>query len=273
MTTGQTMLVCCSLRVARLRSPLRAAAAVLAACAVLVGLGACAARTQQLTPPAVLSSPYDTSRGEVLWAVVPLRNETGTTTLDAFAISDKVVAAASQVRGVRALPLNRTIATMRALSMTQLADPADAKRLATEMGVDGLIVGSITAYDPYNPPTLGLSLALYARPGAMDTGGVTTIDTRTLQYQPTDYHYFPRSSFKESPASVISVHLDGKNHQVLMDVQNYARGRHDPTSAYGWKRYLASMDLFTEFAAWHAVGRLIDHEWIRLARSTSPAQK
>jgi hypothetical protein len=27
------------------------------------------------------------------------------------------------------------------------------------------------------------------------------------------------------------------------------------------------MDLFSEFAAWHAVGRLLDQEWIRLARA------
>jgi hypothetical protein len=164
------------------------------------------------------------------------------------------------------LPLNRTIATMRALKMTELTSPADAKRLASEMGVDGLIVGSITAWDPYDPPKLGLALALYIRPGAMDHRGPDTIDTRKLEYQPTDYHYFPRSSFDSAPASVISEYLDGKNHQVLMDVKAYAAGRHDPDSALAWRRYLASMDLYSEFAAWHSVGRLIDHEWIRLAR-------
>ena len=37
-------------------------------------------------------------------------------------------------------------------------------------------------------------------------------------------------------------------------------------SALAWRRYLASMDLYSEFAAWHTVGHLIDHEWIRLAR-------
>jgi hypothetical protein len=27
------------------------------------------------------------------------------------------------------------------------------------------------------------------------------------------------------------------------------------------------MDLYTEFAAWHAVGRLLNGEWLRLARA------
>jgi hypothetical protein len=251
MTIGQTML---------------AWAAALLIAAPLTG---CASRKPELTPPMALTSPYDTSHGEVLWGVVPLRNESGTTLADILALTDKVVAAAAQVRGVRALPVNRTIATMRALNMTQLASPADAKKLATEMGVDGLIVGSITAYDPYDPPKLGIALALYARPGPMDQRRPDAVDPRSLQYQPTDYQYFSRSSFGEAPASVVSEYLDGKNHQVLIDVQNYARGRHDPRSAYGWKRYLASMDLFSEFAAWHAVSRLLDHEWVRLLNATA----
>jgi hypothetical protein len=93
------------------------------------------------------------------------------------------------------------------------------------------------------------------------------LDVRALRYQPTDYQYFPRSAFSDAPASVVSEFLDGKNHQVQMDLQRYARGRHDPASALGWRRYLASMDLFSEFGAWHAVERLLAHESIRLARA------
>jgi hypothetical protein len=252
MTTGQTMLT-------------HARPAARRLCLALALLLAACAPKPRLTPPQELSAPYDVSRGEVLWGVVPLRNESGTSALDSISVSDKVVAAAAQVRGVRALPINRTIAAMRALKLTELKGPDDLKTLATEMGVDGLIVGSITAWDPYDPPKLGLALALYARPGAMERLAPQPLDTRKLEYQPTDYQYFPRSTYKEAPASVVSEYLDAKNHAVLQTLQAYALGRHDPTSAYGWKRYTASMDLFSEFAAWHAVSRLLDHEWVRLA--------
>jgi hypothetical protein len=253
MTTGQTM-------PARARHAARRLSFALA-----LLLAACAAKGPRLTPPQELVAPYDTARGEVLWGVVPLRNESGASVVDALGVSDKVAAAAAQVRGVRAVPVNRTIAAMRALKLTEIKGPEDLQTLATEMGVDGLIVGSITAWDPYDPPKLGLALALYARPGAMDRRGAEALDTRRLEYQPTDYQYFPRTTYKETPASVVSEYLDAKNHAVLEQLQSYAQGRHDPTSAYGWKRYTASMDLFTEFAAWHAVSRLLDHEWIRLA--------
>lgn len=267
MTTEQTMLGRALRGAGR-----RVLTACIAAAALAVGLcpAGCAGTKERLVAPRTLMAPYDTAAGDVLWAVAPLRNETGTTLADAYEVSDKVVAAASQVQGVRVVPLNRTIAAMRALRMSDLKSPAEVRQLASELGVDGVIVGSITAWDPYDPPKLGIALALYARPGAMERRRPTSIDTRTLRYQPTDYQYFPRSSFDSTPASVISEYLDGKNHQVLMDVKSYAEGRHDPATALGWRRYLASMDLFTEFAAWHAVGRLLDHEWIRLSRADAP---
>lgn len=266
MTTAQSMLVHTALRPARclLFVLFIAAAALAAGCA----------QGEKLVPPRTHTAPYNAAGGDVLWAVVPLRNESGAGIADAYDVSDKVVAAAAQVRGVRVLPLNRTIAVMRAMNLTALQTPADAKRLAAELGVDGLILGSVTAWDPYNPPKLGLALALYSRGGAMDAAApapAAPLDTRTLRYQPTDYRYFPRSSFDNAPASVVSEYFDGKNHQVLMDVRAYAEGRHDPATALGWRRYLASMDLFTEFAASHTVGRLLEHEWLRLAKA-APAE-
>jgi len=261
MKTEQTMLLRSAI------GPLLRCAGRWAVAATVAFLAVGCAPKEQLVAPRVLMSPYDTTRGDVLWAVVPLRNESGTSLAESYDISDKVVAAAAQVRGLRVLPLNRTIAVMRAMKLTDLQTPADAKRLAAELGVDGLVLGSITAWDPYNPPKLGLALALYARPGAMEQSGGQALDTRVLQFQPTEYRYFPRSSFDSAPASVVSEYLDGKNHQVLMDVRSYAQGRHDPNTALGWRRYLASMDLYCEFAAWHTMSQLIDHEWLRLAKA------
>jgi len=246
----------------------KALATGLAITFVLGGPG-CQSKKDALRPPTVLIAPYDASNGEVLWAVVPLRNESGTSTVDPLAVSDEVVAAIQQTRGVRCLPLNRTIAAMRALQLSELATPAEADMLATAMGVDGLIVGSVTAYDPYTP-IMGVSLALYARPGPMffrDTGA--SLDTQWLTHQPTDYSFFPGSTYDSAPASVVSEHLDGENHQTILDIQRYADGRHDPDKPYGWRRYKLSMALFTKFAAHQAVDQLLQHEWLRLTKEMS----
>jgi hypothetical protein len=249
------------------RRPIAQGWTIALASVLLSMLGACASTNKDvLVAPKQIVSPYDTSRGEVLWAIVPLRNETGTTLIDTLDVSDKVMAAVAQVNGVRAIPVNRTIAAMRNIRMSELATPADARRLASELGADALVVGSITAWDPYRP-TFGLSIALYVRPGGMSQMAEPSIDVSRLRYAPTDYQYFPRSAQTEAPASVVSEYFDGQNHQVLMNVKQYAQGRHEATSALGWRRYTASMPLFTEFGAWEAVSQLIDHEWIRLARA------
>lgn len=224
----------------------------------------CASTKPALKPPQSLLAPYDTLHGDVLWAVVPLRNESGTSLINTLAVSDQVVAAVEQIEGVRALPLNRTIEALRSLAMIEPATPADARKLATEMGVDAIIVGSITAWDPYAPPTIGLSLALYAMPGLM-SDREPVIDTRELTYQPTEYQYFLGGVYEDRPASVVSDVLDGANHQVLMDLDRFVAGRSDPTNVLGSQRYLASMDHFAEFASWRVVGQLVEEEWIRLA--------
>ncbi len=257
MKSGQTML-------ARTVGAVITLGAALTLCSALSGCSS----EPKLKSPEVLAAPYDTSAGEVLWAVAPLRNESGTTLFDVLDVSDKVIGAAGQVRGVRVLPLNRTILAMRALKLSAINSPAEARRLAQELGVDGLILGSVTAYDPYDPPKLGLALALYTRPGRMDRGAAPEIDPRALSQRGSDPGRLPGSHFDDSPASVVSEFLDGNNHQVLMDLKEYAEGRHDRTAALAWRRYLASMDLFSEFAAWHAVGRLLDQEWVRLAKAT-----
>src|SRR4030095_1580583 len=116
------------------------------------------------------------------------------------------------------------------------------------------------------------SLALFARPGAMQTVSKEALDVRKLAAQPADTP--PKNgAFQDSPVSVFTTHLDGKNHQVLMDVKAYAEGRSDPNSALTSGRYTASMKLYSQVAATHAVRRLLEQEWMRLARlGTAQAQ-
>lgn len=225
--------------------------------------GCASSSKDALVAPQATIAPYETN-GDVLWAVVPLRNESGTSQVDVGAISDHIVAAAEEVRGVRALPLNRTLDAMRAQRMSAIRTPGDARQLANAMGVDGIIIGSITAYDPYTP-TIGLSLALYARPGSPVDRSMKRIDPKALQASATDTTPTSGSMYVDQPMSTASELLDAKNQGVLMELKSYAEGRSDPNSALGWKRYTASMMLYSEFAAHKAVGSLVQSEWIRAA--------
>lgn len=221
---------------------------------------------RRLIPPTVTTAPYSTAGGDLLFAVVPLRNESGVGSVDTMRVGDAVVGAVAQVNGLRCLPLNRTIEAMRSEGLSAVTTPEEARLLADALGVDGLLLGSVTAYDPYNPPTLGLSLALLGRTQAVSVPA-SGVDTRRLRYQPTEWNYFPDSRFSEGPASAISEHLDSRRHDIQMAIRSYATGRDDERYPLGWERYMLSMDLYTSFAAAYSVARLLDAEASRLAQA------
>lgn len=235
------------------------------ACVALVGLliQGCGGTRERLDPPDVLVAPYNTVQGDVLWAVAPLANESGASFVDTGMVSDALIAKIDEVRGIACLPLNRTLAAMRARGMRRVATPAEARQLAQTLGVDGLIVGTITAYDPYDPPTLGLKLALFARNPGVDA---PQMDPLRLQMSYTEFDRKLASVYLTKPVATVSEHFAGANHEVQMELQRYATGRHDPGAALGWKSLLKSMPLYTEFSAFVAVSRLIEQERLRVTR-------
>jgi len=238
----------------------------LSALALLATLLAGCNAEPRLQQPVTLQSPYP-STAEPLWAVAPLRNDSGASIADILRISDAVAAKVAEVRGLSVLPVNRTLAAMRALRLPAIDSPEDARRVAAVLGVDGLIVGSITAYDPYNPPKLGLTLALYGGEGTstapdIDPGVLTAAASESLP---------AASRTRAQPAlATASVYLDAANHDVLARVQEYSQGRHDPRTALGWRGVLANMDLYTEFVAFDAVHALLRRESRRLAGAALP---
>jgi hypothetical protein len=233
----------------------------IAALAIACTLTACSTPAA-FVPPNTITAPYDSIYGEALWAIVPPVNESGTSVMDPLEVGDAIVGAVSEIRGVSALPLNRTIQAMRALNLDQITSPRQVEQLAKAMGVDGIIVPSVSAWDPYDPPVIGLSLALYAKDGSKGAAG---LDPKALSIAPTDAAFLSNSNFADRPVIARIEHLDARNHQVKMWVREYAQGRSDAGSALNWRIYFASMDLYTEFAAYHLVRQIIQDEWIRTA--------
>ncbi len=233
--------------------------------AALVG---CSAPKSTLMPPNMLIAPYDTLAGEVLWAVVPPVNESGTSLVDSLAVGDALVGAVTEIQGIAALPVNRSLAAMRGLGIDRITTPEQVRQLAEAMGVDGVVVTSITAWDPYDPPVIGLTLALYARSGSMQAQPSVELDPKALATAASDAGFLARSSFGSGPVAVSVQHLDARNHQTQMYVREFAQGRSDSGSALNWRIYFASMELYTQFAAYHGVGRLLENEWMRTARAS-----
>jgi hypothetical protein len=252
-----------SRRLAARRARRLRTARVLAAIAV-ISLGAACAWDRPPTRD-VLVAPYES---EQLWAVVPPANESGVSVVDTAAVADEITRSIDEIRGVHALPVNRVLQAMRQLQLHGVATTGDVHALLNQLGADGLVVGSVTVWDPYPPPTMGLALQLF---------------TRTPLSQPSMDHpeEITRVTSGEialgqlgSPALVAQAAsiFDARDQVTRASVEAFAASRHEKDSAYGTEVYLVSMDLFTQFVSHRLVRDLFHQERSRLIRTAAQSQ-
>ncbi len=192
---------------------------------------------------APLVSPYQTRK---VWAVAPLTNESGTLTADGVRLADKLAQQLATVENLTVLPVNRTLAAMDQLGIANLTGPADVERLRALLAVDGLLVGNITAYDPYDPPKIGLALELYTTPQS---------DPDHPAFTPTP-----------AAASALSDYLDAADPFVRDAMRRYAVERGlEGDNPVQWRSYRISMDLYSEFVAHELTARLLAAEARRIS--------
>lgn len=204
-----------------------------------------------------------------VWAIAPLRNESGSRHADGLQMADQLTRAFEQVIGIDALPLNRVLEAMDALKMTRIASREDAIRLREALGVDALVVGSMTHYDAYDPPKIGLALDLYAWPAETSGRG---LDIRGLSWAPTAEKAGIRRSTlyrPDQPVTTVSGYFDASGIGTKQLIDEYAYGRGSTPNALHERRlYTINMNLFQEFAGFEMGSQLIWAEWQRLARET-----
>ena len=237
--------------------------------AVGVSLTGCASDLGDLRAPQAIVAPFDSAYGEPLWAIAPPRNESGTTAVSVDQVADALVAAVQEARGLSCVPYNRTLEAMAVLGMDRITSAAEATALARAMNVDGILVPSVTAWNPYDPPTVGLTIALFP----LDSSAFAAPDLNTLVRAGSDAPGTSAGGLgagmlqaNPGPTSVVSEHMDAHRHDVLMAVREYAEGRSTPRTANGWRMYTASSELFLRFAAHEVVRKVVRDETLRLSR-------
>jgi hypothetical protein len=94
-------------------------------------------------------------------AVLPFFNQSAEPTVDQDQIALAYFNELQAIRGFEVMPVG--VAKQLALSSgIQLRTGEDFQRLARQLGVDAIVVGSVTEYSPYYPPRLGLTVRWYA---------------------------------------------------------------------------------------------------------------
>ncbi len=224
--------------------------------------GGCLFRST-LTQPTLLSSPYGPRQ---LWAVSPFLNESGSSIADGVRTADLFTQQLEQVRGIDTVPINRVLLAMRVNEIASVTSPAEAVALMRTLGVDGLVVGTITAYDPYRPPTLGASIQLFAA----DAAGGTPVDPRELTRARSGVPSPGTMGPSHAVAEAAGV-FDSRNHETLTWLSEYAAGRTEPGSAFGTEIYLVDMELYTQFVSYRLIHDLLAFELARMTPQESQA--
>lgn len=263
MTSVRSMRVRAAL-VARLSARNLAGLTVVLMSVTAMIAGGCQHRGPKLEPPSVLISPY---RQPQLWAVVPPMNESGVSHVDELLVADMMVQEAEQIIGVTVLPVNRVVRAMRELELDVVTTAEDATLLAGVLDVDALVVGTVTAYDPYRPPVLGMALQLFRRDMSARTALSDTVQlTRSPTGEVAPAEYGPPPAVAQASGV-----FDASNHRVLLWLDQYATGRAMPETAYGSRIYLVRMDMYTKFVSHRLLGDLLEAEYCRLLREAQHA--
>ncbi len=213
--------------------------------------------------PSRLSAPYGDRQ---VWAVVPLRNESGSLHADGLKAADQIAQRLETVMGLDTVPVNRVLAAMQALKMSGVNDAKGVSDLRDVLGVDALVVGTITAYDPYDPPKLGIAIELYFDPirqSAHATNLRDLIRAGTDDVPPPDQQTRP-----SRPVSVVSGFYDAADpavHQQLVKYAAMRSGQDEDDPASDWHLYQIDMDLYTEFVTYLVSKQLLRVEQERLA--------
>jgi len=218
----------------------------------------------QLTPalkqPITLRAPYDEPQ---LWGVAPFINESGVSTVDVNAVADAFAEEAQQTHGIDVVPVNRVIRAMRQHDIGRVETPAQARQVLDTLSLDGLLLGTVSGYDPYRPLRFGAAVELYTAEG--DTARKQPIDPRNISRSPTDNVFLGGVEDVKPVAQAAGV-FDGANHDTLKAIGQYATGRAEPDSPYGGDIYLVRMDLYVRFAAYRLLDELLASERARLRR-------
>ncbi len=237
---------------------------MLAAAALLIG--GCAMFRPAHEPPK-LASPFQQRH---VWAVLPLVNDSGSLNADGLVMADQLARHLENAPYMDVLPVNRVLAAMDAAGMEALNSPSDALALLRALNADGLVVGSITSYDPYDPPKIGLTLELYAR---QRTPHRSPLDLRSLSGAAVagQAGNLPSSTTRQ-PVATTGGFFDSADPETRDALTYYANDRGPEPNEHAPRIYRINIDLFSEFVCFVMSGRLLHAESQRLAATNRLSQ-
>ncbi len=196
-----------------------------------------------------------------IWAIAPAINLSGENGVDPLLQADLVYEQLQTVRGITVIPVNRVAQVYAALRLEKIENAEQAAVVCDQLGADGLIVPTVTDFDPYSPPKFGGSLQLFGKPRNFSVP--SNVDPRDLVRSATPPQQASLAAQQQDAttngAFLQSVGMfDASNGSVRQAVLDYAVGRNDPQGPLGPREYFVSMDRYCGFAYHALIAELVE---------------
>jgi len=204
-------------------------------------------------------NPYPGTRS---LAVVPFLNQSGSGAVDTIAVTDEFYTQLQQIDGFEVMPVNRVLSTFLRQGINNISNPGDALALADLLKVDAVIVGSITRYDPYFPPCIGMAIQVYAR----DRKGADAprIDPAKLSLAARPFEL--ESNSQMWPRAMVVRIFDANLKKTQKRIKKYEKLHGEEENPLSWKKYTTSRK-YLSFVSHEIIGELLAQERDRLRSS------
>lgn len=204
---------------------------------------------QKRVEPAMIANP---SLGPMTIAVAPALNLSGSADFDPNRFADLMAGELSYAEGIAVIPVSRVLGILAAQERSRVESPAHALELVGLLGADAILVFAVTEYDPYAPPSIGLSAQLYGtRP--RKSGG--EVDPVTLSRQATLATAAAQTPPRRLLGQVQGV-FDASHEYIVNDIKAFAERRGADGSPYGWRKYVVSQQHFIRYCC-HSTIRML----------------
>jgi hypothetical protein len=190
---------------------------------------------------------------QMVWAVAPTVNLSGERPVDPLLQSDLVFQQLQAVHGLTVIPVNRVAEIYAKLRINKVQTEEQATAVCQLLGCDGLVVPTVTIYQPYDPPKMGAALQLFAKPGSLER--MPLIDPHQLERSPTPG---PMAMGRPRQMQQAAGIFDAADGTVRDRVNAYSAGRTDPNLPFGNRVVYLDMDQYSAFVYHELISQLLD---------------
>lgn len=192
-------------------------------------------------------------------AVSPFLNQSGSEVLDTIAVTDEFYTELQQVEGLHVVPVNRVLSALGTLGKTQVDSPDEAYALLEALNADGVVVGSITQYDPYAPPKVGMAVQLYYRVSPQ----TTDLDSKYIHPGDLARHDKPFTGMVPGEAirpraAVVRIY-DADQTEVIEKIKRYAKKRSGSRRPAQWRNYITTRN-YLRFVSYEIITEMLAQE-------------